>query len=835
MKGEVSFKDYLKTTYFDALMRHASKALVEALPIPDRVRALKTWRDNVIRELAKEGRITDAGKFLPYIDELLRSNGEAVAVAPKRSKEEILDIVRKELEKFKKDSLERIWKTFEFQLDIFTDGLKGLVAKKNLNTQTVSALLDRASQSKPSMLCARRGLAMNDPAINIEGLSLPSKDSLGVIAKPDIATKPIAETREIAPRAEVRIDVPLRAVIAKTDLGQVIDVKRGVIPNAELIPALQGLEQEIFKYPVTYEQWRNRLTEEYTLLLLVDDEGEPKAFIYAEPVEKMFLKQSEAKMMINLIGSLDDGVEGRGTLLMDLFLEKMIRNGNRSIIWDSLPSARWFYDGDGTAEHPGYLRKGAEAGTFEIIKTPTEKTAKSGLRQDDGQDYEIKLLKSPLEAGPAIGTTRDELRSSSWKTIAIAGALMFSAMVAWGRDQVFKPESAVKIEAAIEAFGPQFPSGNVFGPDHQAVITDVQKELVRSGYLAPINKSTGRSNVDGLWGSATDDALARALADGKTLNDIETSSDEVPVSGDDPLDGKNLNSDDVASARTLLSQIKGFEHIAKIGPYDATLGQEIRDFQSRYLAAAKLPKDGKLYWGKSSRDAAGKVIKAQGSAISSVQAAFLGVSITNAIGTVAPAGPISAGNRIAILLGTPRDRETIVRAALDAEKISRGITQQERVRKASASIRSTIDDIYPSLTPAEKAGLHNLVLYSTFLESKMGYWKIQRNGKGEPILVAVGDSQIELATLGDFVQNYLLRPSNKSVADKIAMRLGLGSQMELKVVWDAILLGQAKNQKLARKEMGKAIALRMLKIENGTLSDLSNAFAAMMFKRSSGV
>ncbi|MFA5167043.1 MAG: methyltransferase, partial [Candidatus Omnitrophota bacterium] len=169
MKGEVSFKDYLKTTYFDALMRHSAKALVEALPIPDRVRTLKTWRDNVIRELAREGRITEAGKYLPYIDEILQSMPEAAtAIGPRRTREEILDIVRKELGGFKKDSLDRIWKTFEFQLDIFTDGLKQLIAKKDLNTQSVSALLDRASQTKPSFIALQKALEFDEEPVFAE-------------------------------------------------------------------------------------------------------------------------------------------------------------------------------------------------------------------------------------------------------------------------------------------------------------------------------------------------------------------------------------------------------------------------------------------------------------------------------------------------------------------------------------------------------------------------------------------------------------------------------------------------------------------------------------------
>ncbi|MFA5390305.1 MAG: hypothetical protein WC331_02610 [Candidatus Omnitrophota bacterium] len=183
MKGEVSFKDYLKTTYFDALMRHSAKALVEALPIPDRVRTLKTWRDNVIRELARGGRITEAGKYLPYIDEILQSMPEAAtAISSKRPKEEILDIVRKELGGFKKDSLDRIWKTFESQLDIFTDGLKQLIAKKDLNTQSVSALLDRASQTKPSFIALQKALEFDEKPVFMNFLKLPvlSMPSRGV-------------------------------------------------------------------------------------------------------------------------------------------------------------------------------------------------------------------------------------------------------------------------------------------------------------------------------------------------------------------------------------------------------------------------------------------------------------------------------------------------------------------------------------------------------------------------------------------------------------------------------------------------------------------------------
>lgn len=191
MQGDLSFRDYLKTTYFDALMRHASKALVEALPLTDRVRTLKLWRDNLIRALAQEGRITDAGKLLPYIDEWLQRGGEVVSVSPARSKAELLKIVRTELEKFKKDSIQNLWKTFEFQLGLFTDGLKQLILKKDLSAGTVATLLDSISSSKPSMLAAAAS----------NGL-FPAIDVLDIQHRPAPMTTPIVDAT-----ASVRSDI----------------------------------------------------------------------------------------------------------------------------------------------------------------------------------------------------------------------------------------------------------------------------------------------------------------------------------------------------------------------------------------------------------------------------------------------------------------------------------------------------------------------------------------------------------------------------------------------------------------------------------------------------
>lgn len=229
MKSDVSFKDYLKTSYFDALMRHAADALAEALPIPDRMRALKNWRDNMIRELAKDGRIVEAGKYLPYIDGLLHGmTGTSTVTGLEHTNEEIFKAVKNELQNFKKSSFERIWKTFEFQLGIFTEGLKELVIKKELTTDTIASLLDRASSAKPAMLAIPTFL---DPSImkpvpeELAQLFAPTRDIVSALqeiaqgprgAERDLAVKDMAENLQLMGKAVDTLSHEVKAPFGKT-------------------------------------------------------------------------------------------------------------------------------------------------------------------------------------------------------------------------------------------------------------------------------------------------------------------------------------------------------------------------------------------------------------------------------------------------------------------------------------------------------------------------------------------------------------------------------------------------------------------------------------------
>ncbi|MDD5217314.1 MAG: hypothetical protein PHS88_04330, partial [Candidatus Omnitrophica bacterium] len=70
MHGNLSYKKYLETSFYDAFMRHASLQLVADLKEEDFKRSLKLWRDDVIRRLAGEGRFAEAGDYTRYIDQL---------------------------------------------------------------------------------------------------------------------------------------------------------------------------------------------------------------------------------------------------------------------------------------------------------------------------------------------------------------------------------------------------------------------------------------------------------------------------------------------------------------------------------------------------------------------------------------------------------------------------------------------------------------------------------------------------------------------------------------------------------------------------------------------
>ncbi|MFH1799377.1 MAG: phosphotransferase [Candidatus Omnitrophota bacterium] len=209
MHNDLSYKEFLKTTYYDAFVRDATQRLVKEMNQPDFVRNLKLWRDDVIRDLSDQGRITEAGNYTRYLDALAQVYVSKFGNGPARNKEEILKTLSKELNDFRDKSLGQLWQHFESQLDSFINGLKGLVQRSELNPQNVSALADGLDKAKPSALIPPVVL---DPKTS--PVSLPIAEVKEAAAVEETAKKPAlseaATTIPMSSQPVARVDPALK-------------------------------------------------------------------------------------------------------------------------------------------------------------------------------------------------------------------------------------------------------------------------------------------------------------------------------------------------------------------------------------------------------------------------------------------------------------------------------------------------------------------------------------------------------------------------------------------------------------------------------------------------
>lgn len=220
MKGDVSYKPSPNATLYDAFARAAMQKLLMELPLAGLDRNLKSWRDQLIRNAAAKGTIADVGQYTRYIDALALPAQIRFGQAPlKRSKEEIIAAIQKELERFRDESLAGIWKRFEAQLQEFGTGLRELVSKKELNLQTVSALLDNVSKAKPSMIPPQRPL---EPGARSIPLGYAPTGAISVVAPLIVAPaieKPVSELPKVRDESSEKTSVDRRAEYLTSQLG----------------------------------------------------------------------------------------------------------------------------------------------------------------------------------------------------------------------------------------------------------------------------------------------------------------------------------------------------------------------------------------------------------------------------------------------------------------------------------------------------------------------------------------------------------------------------------------------------------------------------------------
>ncbi|MCM8774868.1 MAG: FHA domain-containing protein, partial [Candidatus Omnitrophica bacterium] len=165
MHANLSYKSYLKTTFYDAFMRHAMENLMRESKNSDFVTNLKFWRDEVIRHLSQEGKITEVGEYTKYIDLLYEEyrNQSDKGSKPEKTQEGILKDVSRELNQFHAKTMGRLWERFQAQMAEFSKGLRELMDSNQVNQENISALIDRASQVKTFNLGPFHALARGIP------------------------------------------------------------------------------------------------------------------------------------------------------------------------------------------------------------------------------------------------------------------------------------------------------------------------------------------------------------------------------------------------------------------------------------------------------------------------------------------------------------------------------------------------------------------------------------------------------------------------------------------------------------------------------------------------
>lgn len=218
MQGNLSYKDEIATTFYDAFMRASSLKLVAGLAEPEFRKFLKTWRDTILRQLGDSGRLAEAPRYTRYIDLLLKVYIEKFGTGnfSKKSKEEILKDVEGELNSFKENAFRGAWDRFERRLGVFKSGLKTLVEKKELTPRNVRTLMDEAGQAKLSVLgcslgamipgqrdrlladVAKLGMKAILPKVTVEDLAGVLGDMAGSAAVPaELAEKMAAPAKEM--------------------------------------------------------------------------------------------------------------------------------------------------------------------------------------------------------------------------------------------------------------------------------------------------------------------------------------------------------------------------------------------------------------------------------------------------------------------------------------------------------------------------------------------------------------------------------------------------------------------------------------------------------------
>lgn len=166
MHGHLSYQEFLKSTFYDAFIKHITANFVRKLNKMEFVEKLKFWRDAILRRLAREGRLSEAGDYTRYIDLLFKIYHDRFRTELKSgvNTTEILQAIEEELTRYQGRTLKRIREQFERKVQKIMKGLERLISRHEFRVEKIASLFEEVGSDNSSALAPPSALDSTIPS-----------------------------------------------------------------------------------------------------------------------------------------------------------------------------------------------------------------------------------------------------------------------------------------------------------------------------------------------------------------------------------------------------------------------------------------------------------------------------------------------------------------------------------------------------------------------------------------------------------------------------------------------------------------------------------------------
>lgn len=139
MLGDVSYKDYLETSFYDAFSKKITEDLARELDPQVLKKTLKVWHDNIIRTLAGRNQIGETAQYFKYLDRLMKKHFAENASSGIPA-QQIADLESK-VRQYASEKFQVYRGNVLRQFEKFAADLERLLKNKELTPETLKKLL----------------------------------------------------------------------------------------------------------------------------------------------------------------------------------------------------------------------------------------------------------------------------------------------------------------------------------------------------------------------------------------------------------------------------------------------------------------------------------------------------------------------------------------------------------------------------------------------------------------------------------------------------------------------------------------------------------------------